>query len=125
MIKTYSIIGYAFKEMKVFLVMTNIETGKIILKKIAFIEEGVIEYKTDLYEKLSKLLFDESIEYVQIENFLDISVKYYSNKDKWDYLAYSKHKTLFKVDVEEYNKLKERVEYLCLSKLATRAYVML
>lgn len=125
MIKTYSIIGYAFKEMKVFLVMTNIETGKIILKKIALIEEGVIEYKTDLYEKLSKLLFDESIEYVQIENFLDISVKYYSNKDKWDYLAYSKHKTLFKVDVEEYNKLKERVEYLCLSKLATRAYVML
>lgn len=125
MIKTYSIIGYAFEEMKVFLVMTNIETGKIILKKIALIEEGVIEYKTDLYEKLSKLLFDESIEYVQIENFLDISVKYYSNKDKWDYFSYSKHKTLFKVDVEEYNKLKERVEYLCLSELATRAYVML
>lgn len=125
MIKTYSIIGYAFRDMKVFLAMTNIETGKIILKKIALIEDGVIEYKTDLYEKLSKELFDEAIEYVTIDNFLDISVKYYVNQDKWRYLSFNKHKVLFKVDVEEYNNLKERVEYLCLSKLATSAYVML
>lgn len=129
--KDYVVIGYSFSKKKSYLVMTNVSTGKIILKKIGTVDEGVVKYdsfnKGTLYSKLVRAIFeyDEVGEYINSEHFMNVTLRYYPEKDKWKYFSYSILNLEFKVVKEEYEKLLNRVDVLQMSSLAVRKYVLL
>lgn len=129
--KDYVVIGYSFSKKKSYLVMTNVSTGKIILKRIGTVDRGVVKYdsfnKGTLYSKLVKAIFeyDEVGEYINSEHFMNVTLRYYPKKDKWKYYSYSVLNLEFKVVKEEYEKLLNRVDVLQMSSLAVRKYVLL
>lgn len=127
--RDYAVIGYSFNKKKAYIAMANVDTGKIVLKKIGTVKDGMVEYdryEGSLYYKLVMLLFKrECGAYINSEYFLNVTLRYYPKKDKWKYLKYNLFNLEFKVDKNEYSRLIDRTDVLEMSHLAVRKYVLL